>query len=727
MRETTMKKEPKTLKTGKGGTGAFIFVIFLSAFLLFQIQPIIARYILPWFGGSPSVWSSCLLFFQIGLVAGYAYAHFLVSVLRDRRHLQIGIHLFLVLLALISLPITPDPGMKPDLSNINPIAGILQLLTRTIGLPYVILSATGPLVQHWFSERFPNRSPFRLYAVSNAGSLLALLSYPFVVEVHFTVPSQSFFWSATFIVFLFALILTAVLFVKTQGIHHKQDQPNVFQAVVDPKAKNTHYFRWIAFSACGSILLLSLTSQMCQDVAVIPFLWVVPLSLYLLTFIIAFDHSRWYSRPFTIGASILALGMMIILMNNHFSSHDWSLKSQIAIYCSALFFSCLICHGEIVRLKPVAKLLTGFYLSISIGGALGGIFVNLIAPRIFVGYWELHTGLILLAALTSFQLLPSFLPFRRKTETDSSGNSSARAALRGAGATLWLAVMIGMILGLYTNLKKSREDVILASRGFFGVLKVKEQPLSNSDIFRALYHGRINHGLQFTDPDHQKVPTTYYHPRSGIGRTFEFLPQRRDPLKEPVHVGVIGLGIGTLATYAKPGDRFRFYEINSQVIDIANSHFTFLKNCEGKVEVILGDGRISLEKESNSGNQNEFDVLVVDAFSGDSIPMHLLTIEAFELYSEHLKEDGILALHVTNNHLDLSDPVRNLAKNLKMAPLGLEHAPKAGFASAWILLTKNRPFAYDLVKAGLVARWDRPQPREIHWSDDFSNLIKTLR
>ena len=341
----------------------FLAAIFLSAFLLFQVQPVIARYILPWYGGSPAVWTTCLLFFQVGLLAGYAYAHGLVTFFRERRKLQAGIHFVLLLLAFLVLPITPDAAWKPDGTELNPATGIVRLLGFTVGFPYLLLSASGPLLQHWFAESHPGRSPYRLYAISNLGSLLGLLTYPFLFEPRLDVTQQTTLWSWAFAIYALLAIATGAVFLRRTAPltgHGSTEAEGARPPVVD-------VLLWIAFSACGSMLLLSLTSQMCQDVAVVPFLWVVPLSLYLLTFVIAFDHERWYLRYVAIPLAAVAIGLTIWLMNLQYAADEWPLFQQIAVYCGAIFFACLVCHGEIVRMKPAVRHLTGFYLCISLG------------------------------------------------------------------------------------------------------------------------------------------------------------------------------------------------------------------------------------------------------------------------------------------------------------------------------------------------------------------------
>lgn len=689
----------------------FLAAIFLSAFLLFQVQPVIARYILPWYGGSPAVWTTCLLFFQVGLLAGYAYAHGLVTLLRERRGSQAGIHFALLALAFLVLPITPGAEWKPDGSEANPAAGIVRLLGSTVGFPYLLLSASGPLLQHWFAESHPGRSPYRLYAVSNLGSLLGLLTYPFLFEPRLDVNQQTTLWSAAFAGYALLAVATGVLFLR-----RTRSLPGASEAAGDArKPPPADVFLWIAFSACGSMLLLSLTSQMCQDVAVVPFLWVAPLSLYLLTFVIAFDHERWYLRPVAIPLAAAAIGLAIWLMNLQYASSEWPLFRQIAVYCGAIFFACLVCHGEIVRMKPSVRHLTGFYLCISLGGAIGGGFVSLAAPRLFSGYWELHLAFDLLALLTSFQLWRRF-------------RHAKRPVLVLGGAALWIGLLSVMVHFLGKHMEETREKSIAMRRGFYGVLKVEEVDSGTDYAFRSLHHGRISHGRQYLAESDRTLATTYYSLDSGVGAVFACLPARTAAPPQPVHVGVVGLGVGTIATYAEEGDRFRVYEINPQVEELARSHFGYLAGCRGEEQVVLGDARISLERELAEGNPQRFDALFVDAFSGDSIPVHLLTREAFDLYFKHLKPDGVLAIHVTNLHLDLADPVRNLAAAFEREALRVDHSPDVtedhAYYSDWILVTRDPAFIKALEDSGRVSMWDRPDPRPIHWTDAYSNLFE---
>ena len=692
----------------------FVAAIFLSAFLLFQVQPVIARYILPWYGGSPAVWTTCLLFFQVGLLGGYAYAHGLVSALREKRSWQVGVHLGLLGLALLFLPITPTDELKPTGGGDDPVWGIVRLLFSTVGFPYILISASGPLLQHWFGEAYPTRSPYRLYAVSNVGSMLGLLTYPFLFEPLFTVTKQTAMWSVAFAVYCVFATACGIVFLR----HRKE---SITPEESAPAEKDTtsalDKFLWIAFPACGSILLLALTSQMCQDVAVVPFLWVLPLSLYLLTFVIAFDHARWYMRPVAIALATVTVGAVVLLIHREFASEELHIAGQLSIYCAAIFFGCLVCHGETARVKPPSRFLTKFYLSISLGGALGGLFVSLAAPVLFNGYWELHLAFLLLAGLVTLQLFRRFKP-------------ASRSPWHHVAELGWIALVTVLAVSLFKHIGTRREGALDATRGFYGVLHVYEENVGTEDYYRALYHGRISHGRQYSEEIYKDLATTYYSWESGVGGVFKTHPGADADDPQPMHVGVIGLGVGTISTYAREGDRFRFYEINPQVEDLARRHFTYLADCKGEETVVIGDGRISLERELAAGEPQQFDALFVDAFSGDSIPIHLLTREAFELYFQHLKPDGILVVHITNLHLDLSDPVRNLAAEFGWEAIRVENIPELDtyhtYYSDWILITKNRETIENLESYAYPAEWENEEPKDIHWTDDYSNLLEVI-
>jgi spermidine synthase len=682
--------------------------IFLGALLLFQVQPMIARYILPWFGGSPSVWTTCMLFFQVGLFAGYAYAHGLATYLTPRR--QVIVHLALLFAALLSLPITPDPASRPESSG-DPSIAILGLLLRTVGVPYVALAASAPLLQRWFSHATPGRSPYRLYALSNLGSLLGLLSYPFVIEPRLALGTQTIAWSTGFGLYTLLCIVSASPLLRTRQVDPAPACPT--RAVENSESDRG---LWMALPACATTVLLATTNQMCQDFAVIPFLWVLPLSFYLLSFILCFGDDRWYFRPVWLSLMVLCVAALVSLLLKDYADEEMAFPYQIAIYIAAMFSCCMVCHGELVRRRPPPERLTSFYLMIALGGAAGGVFVSFIAPRIFDGYWELHASLVASLLLGGVCALV--------------GRGAVGSPVRRFGGLLLWSGGVGVLaLLLWRHVELRRQDTIVMVRGFYGVLSVVEAGAGTSSQY-SLYHGRINHGLELRSPGAERLPTTYYGTRSGIGAALLFHPRRAlDGATHSLKVGVVGLGIGTIASYASGDDLFRFYEINDQVRDIARDYFTYISDGSGRKEVVLGDGRISLARELREGGSRQYDVLAVDAFSGDSIPVHLLTREAFDLYWEHLKADGILAVHVTNLHLDLKDVVRSQADRLGKEAIWFDDMTETNYSmiSDWVLMTSNPQFLNDPRVAALMRRWERPRVSRAAWTDDYSNLLELIR
>lgn len=691
---------------------AFILAIFLSAFLLFQVQPIVARYILPWYGGSPGVWTTCMLCFQFGLLGGYAYAHGLVSFLRKHRRAQVGIHLALLVVSFAMLPITPDESLKPT-GDESPVWGIVILLLSTVGLPYIVISASGPLLQHWFAEASGGKSPYRLYAVSNFGSLLGLVSYPFLFERKFGLSEQTWLWSGGYAGYGLLAFICAIVFLNKNKLANAK-APAAADSKPEERPGWINRILWIALPTCGSVLLLATTSQMSQDVAVVPFLWVLPLGLYLVTFIISFDHSRWYNRAVWIPLTTVSVAALVYLLNQDFASSEMHLALQIGIYVSAMFCACMICHGEMVRLKPEPSRLTSFYLAISLGGALGGAFVSLLAPRIFDGYWELHFGLIGLVALTTFCIA-------------RDSRKPKHPFLLGAGAVLWVQAAVVMVVFLQAHVALHRAGVVTSVRGFYGVLRVWDG-WDGEVYYKTLYNGRIAHGSEYFSGELKGKPTSYYTEKSAPGLFFQYHPKRTGPEPEPMKIGVIGLGVGTIAAFAQPGDSVRFYEINTQCEQLARQQFGFLNDCQGAESVVLGDARVSLARELAEGDVQNFDVLFVDAFSGDSIPLHLLTRESFELYFNHINPDGVLVVHITNLHLDLSDPVRVLAADAGKRAVHIEHWPEEYHANSsdWVLITNNDALLDDLDDDGWVSPWEREEPKDIRWTDDHSDLASVV-
>lgn len=693
----------------------YVLAIFLSAFLLFQVEPIIARYILPWFGGTPAVWTTCMLFFQVFLLGGYAYAHLLASHFSPRY--QAIIHLGLVVCSLSFLPITPGESWKPD-GHENPMLAIVLLLLVTIGVPFLLVSASGPLLQHWFNRVHPTVSPYRLYAVSNLGSLLGLVSYPFFIEPQLGLRAQTVFWSIGYGLYTLLCVWGARPLFRLATRNHSLSNPGHGSG---HKPRLSETLLTLSLAACGSVVLLASTNQICRDIAVIPFLWVLPLSLYLISFILCFDHPRWYNRQVWVPMLLASLSAVVYLLHQDYAEKEMDVYLQISIYSAALFACCMACHGELVHLKPSARYLTVFYLMIALGGALGGVFVNLVAPVLFKGYWEYHISLVATMILLGVCL-------------HRTGESRWSPSVVWSGRMLWIGgiAALGGFLGLH--IQEQQANTILTQRNFYGVLRVLETNRGTKSATRFLHHGRISHGRQFLDPERHTYPTAYYGPFSGISLAISRHPRQlklnnsEDRARQGgLYVGNIGLGVGTIAAYARPGDTYRFYEINPDVDRIAREYFTYLNNAKGVQQVVIGDGRRSLERELAEDNRRPFDILAVDAFSGDGIPVHLLTREAFALYWEHLQSDGILALHITNLHFDFSPVIRALARESGKKALWIKDMSdreRGGNQSDWVLVTSNQVFLKDPFVNFRISPWSTLD--EILWTDDYSNLFQVV-
>jgi hypothetical protein len=662
--------------------------IFLSSFLLFLVQPLIARLILPWFGGSAAVWTTCMLFFQALLLAGYAYAHWLAKLSSKRT--EALVHTALLAVAIATLPIAPSEAWKPAGTE-EPVSRILLLLGASVGLPYFLLAATSPLLQAWFARARPGENPYRLFAVSNLASLVALLGYPFLVEPFLGGAAQVKVWSWLFAAF--AALCAAVAWLTPKS---------AIEAAVGAEAARptlASYGQWLALAATGSVLLLAVTNHLTQNVAAVPLLWLVPLTLYLATFIIAFEGRNGY-RPQWIWpillAWICAMGWLLVDADYHFD-----LAVQLGIFLPGLFLGCLFCHGELYRLRPAPSHLTAFYLAVSAGGAIGGLLVAVVAPAIFTGYHELGIGLTVLAVLAVMRF--------------SELNPIARYA---SLAVLFVIAACAAYEGF-----RYHEDVLVAKRGFYGVLRVKEYGAPGEEThLRRLVHGAIMHGEQYLHEKYRRQLTTYYHEDSGIGAAIRSVGER------PARVGVIGLGTGTIAAYGRPGDVYRFYDINSHVIRIAREEFTYLADSKAKIEVELGDARLVLEREA----PQNFDVLAVDAFSSDAIPVHLITHEALGVYLKHVKPDGIVAFHVSNRFLDLIPVVARLAHEQGAHAVLVKDDPDeeddpGRSRTDWVLVSRD-PAA--LQRPAITERHAQPaedKPEWRTWTDDYSNLIQILK
>lgn len=685
-------------KTSKPSV-VYAITVFLGAFLLFQVQPLMGKFILPWFGGSPEVWTTCMLFFQVFLLAGYAYAHFSVSHLSRRA--QVVVHIAFMIAAIIALPVIPGIELKPHSGGIATMQ-VMTILSLCVGLPYFVLSATGPLIQGWFAQAHPGISPWRLYSLSNAGSLIALVSFPFIAEPLLTRQMIANVWGwglGAFVVFCSGC---AWLLWKT-ATNTKSKLSEQTEIKADEKMSLGTRLLWLALPAAASIELLAVTNKICQDVAVFPFLWILPLCLYLLTFIICFHHERWYVRPV-----FLVLFMLSIVGVIAARQYEGSLKAPqlIALYSAMLFCACMVCHGELYRIRPHAKKLTGYYLSISAGGALGGFFVAVIAPIIFNAYSELYVGLL---GCVLFVLLAD------------------KSKALGSGKRKWVWVTLIVIIGTVGSFmqgKRTTENqrAIDNSRNFFGVLTIYEGDWNDPAEHKYLMqHGTTFHGLQFVDPAKRLTPTTYYSEESGVGLAINALAG-----ESGLNVGIVGLGVGTIATYAKEGDYYCYYEINPEVERLARKHFSYLEKCKAKIEVVIGDARLTMENES----PRNYDLLVMDAFSSDAVPLHLLTEEAFEIYLKHIKDDGVIAFHTSSQHLDLQSVVFKLADHfgLKYAWIMNDKNDNEGIMeSDWILLTKNEEFINnDQIKRAATPPSDDYKKINL-WTDDHTNLFKIFK
>lgn len=689
---------------------------FASAFLLFLVQPLLARYILPWFGGSPGVWTTCLLFFQVLLTAGYGIAHMLARRFSTRR--QAAITIGFLLITIVLLPITPSKSWVPDDVS-APTWHILKLLLASIGASYLLLSSTSPLLQSWFSHNRPGASPYPLYTVSNLGSLLAIVSYPLLIEPRLGLNLQTRLWSAFYA--LFAVLCSACALRLWKAGRTRSTEPAPGQGI-DASDLQPPRWRvravWLSLTALSSTMLMATTNQLCLDVAVIPLLWLLPMGLYLLSFIICFHSRHWYSRT---GYGIVLAAALVLTCIALVQGIHLPLQIQIFSYCLTLFACCMVLHGELVRLKPGPRHLTSFYLMISAGGAVGGIFVSLIAPHVFKAYLEFHIGI----AGTAFLFL---LILGRDRQSPLFGG---RPLWAWGLLSLFFAALIAVLGG---HARSALSGNLTVERNFFGILRVLEENREDPAEHRTvLMHGRIEHGYQFSAEDKRYWPTSYFGPNSGLGIAIRFHPRRLDRETRRLRVGVVGLGAGTIASYGEHGDYFRFYEINPAVVEISDRYFTYRKESPATVDVVLGDARISMERERSLDQPGQFDVLAIDAFSSDAIPVHLFTRECYETYWYHLKEDGILALHISSRYFNLSPVIRSLAEQdavRRPEALLIEDAGSSiqeTDATRWVLVTRNRQFTGTPEVKGAVSPWRPDDARRLMFTDDYSNLFRLLR
>ena len=750
----------------------YALTIFLSAFLLFQVQPLIGKVILPWFGGTPAVWNTCMVFFQMLLLGGYAYAHWSIDKLTPRKQGLIHLVLLAVAVAVTAPTILPGESWAPT-GDESPIAFILLLLGVAVGLPYFTLSATGSLLQAWFARSYPDRSPYPLYALSNAGSLLGLLTFPFLVEPNLGSSAQASTWFWVYAIFAFLCSALAVrvgwVAAGSTAAGPELEEPS---DDAEPPTRGLKAV-WVALAACGSVMLLATTNQMAIDVASVPFLWVLPLSLYLLTFILCFSSEKRYPRvvfyPLFVASVVGVLSLML-------AGPGVKIYTQVGIYCGALFVFVMVCHGELYRLRPHPRYLTSFYLMLSLGGALGGVFVGLIAPNVFDQYYELHLCLLLTPALVLYTFwrdprlelkgraliglavvsaavafgVIGYVAFEHPGQFEYVSTGAIATALiaifglvyavrskekpqesmarHGRGRLAWALPGVALVLlgaNLVEEVSYRSTGALEISRGFFGMLRVKDRYLDTPDkAERVLYHGAINHGFQYLAENKQMWHTSYFGSESGVGLALVRHPKR--VAGEPLRIGLLGLGGGTLLTYGRPGDYLRIYEIDPEVERYSREYFTYFDRTQAQTQVVIGDGRLSLEREEDQ----HYDVLILDAFSSDSIPMHLLTREAMEVYLRHLEPNGILAANMSNRHVDIKPVLKQHAEHY-----GMEFAyvpnwdddARGVYGASWGLVTNNRAFLDDWVVDTLR---DEETPIDTSlrpWTDDFTNLLVVLK
>jgi hypothetical protein len=689
----------------RAATVLYAVAIFLSSCLLFLVEPMAGKRLLPLLGGSAAVWTTCLVFFQCALLLGYLVAHGLITRAGSRAQAIVYIALLVASIAQLSHGISPDLRANPA----HPIVSVLWLLTLLIGIPFVTLSATSPLLQAWYSRWSLHRrttldtaaptasaQPYKLFAISNVGSMSALVFYPWLIE-----PRSSLRDQATGLVIGFsvlALLVAMIAYsVRSAPLLHATNIDVLDDPTQSMYTTVSDRVLWVLLAACGSLLLSAVTNHLSQNVATIPLLWVIPLIAYLLSFVVAFSGGRWHPRWLTIILYIAALGTAAYLLRK--GDLEVPRALLISAFSIALFLQCLFFHSELYRRRPAPRHLTAFYFYVAAGGALGAMFVGVAAPIFLSGNYELVIGLVFAALL------------------GLAATWTTGWILRG----FWVAAAAVIAALAVTLVRADRVNALLRVRNFYGTLHVTQvDDVRYHSAVRTLYNGVIEHGQQVFNTKLGMSPTTYYGHVSGVGLALDLCCDDR-----PRRVGVIGLGTGTLAAYGRAGDVFRFYELNPAVELIARNTFAYLRNSAAKIDIVMGDARLSLAAEL----PQRYDVLVIDAFSGDAIPVHLLTTQALELYRRHMQPLGIIAFHVSNRFLDLAPVVEQLAQHagLKTAFLSSDDDELLDLDSSdWVLVTSNDAFLSEADVASGKQTITIP-PRLHRWTDDYNSLLPVLR
>ncbi|MFI5400388.1 MAG: spermidine synthase [SAR324 cluster bacterium] len=681
---------------------AYVACIVLSSFLLFEIEPLFAKTVLPYFGGSSSVWTVALMLYQALLLLGYGYAH---AALRPRVwRMALPVHVALAVASGIwMLLMFRGAGFAPG-GGLAPVLGMIAVFGTTICVPYFLLATTGPLVQVCYAAEGAGAPPYWLFGVSNLASLLGLLAYPTAIEPVLTLNAQWLLWGCGFGVYL-VLIVGVCL----RGMRLPLDRATALpcSAVPDPSFSRTPWRRWGAWcllAVPAALLLAAVTSNLTHNVAPIPLLWVIPLALYLLTFALTFQRRSWYARWLWLPVLLAFAGGLTAFRYLELEA-DY-IGPAMLLNLGALFATGMVCHGELAQRQPPRRHLTAYYLAIATGGALGGLFTGVAAPLVFSDYYELEVGLVLAGLAVCVAFATAAVPRKRFWRTAGAGVGLAALAL--AGVTVYKA-------------HTASSGVRIAARNFYGTLKVEDIGV-DKDLQRMLYNGKIIHGMQFQLPGRQRWATTYYGPDTAVGTVLKARSAGR-----PRMVGIVGLGAGTLAAYCRPGDRYRFYEINPLVPEIARGQFSYLAGCTG-VDIVVQDARLAMQAEPSQ----QFDVLAVDAFSGDSIPVHLLTLEAFAVYLRHLAPRGVLALHITNRYLDLQPVLRGAARRFGLTLHVVDTPEVEGigvYRAIWALMSRagdRQGSAEPDAPLRQAGDGGDSAGSALPWRDDFSSLAAVV-
>jgi SAM-dependent methyltransferase len=661
--------------------------VFLAAFLLFLVEPIAAKQLLPILGGSAAVWITCLVFFQTALLAGYLYAHWLTHRVRATAHLLVLAAAVACAIAWAVRPFTAQIGDQ------HPIAAVFAALSFTIGLPFFTLAATSPLMQVWWSRLQSSAIPYRLYALSNLASLLALAAYPTLIEPRLTLRAQRIFFAAGFGVFA---LISAWLTFKTRAM--QTPTAGIPSEADAPPAPLLHKLLWVLLPMGAAMQLSAVTSYLTANVAAIPLLWVLPLIVYLLTLILAFQFRLML--PWAIIARVMVVMLGALAYSLSRTNVSWPLWLTILFFLIELFFACFFCHGAACRMRPQrSSEATLFYLLFAAGGALGSFLIGIASPLLFTLNLDLPLTFMVTALL------------------------ALAVNWRGAWSQrmLWMVASGAMLVLVFWVRAAYQHNTTVAVRNFYASLRVTQDYSYPGATLRTLLNGSIQHGTQiFGTEELRHMPTTYYAPGSGVGLALDNCCADR-----PRNIGVIGLGAGTIAAYGRPGDHIRFYEINPAVEPIARNAFSYIRDSGARVDIVSGDARTSLALEPPQG----FDVLVVDAFSGDAIPVHLLTREALALYLRHLAPGGILAFHISNQHINLGPPIAVLAESSGLEARlfsTVSNQTPGEFGSTWMLVSDNAAF-FEQPKVAAHAFAPQLKPGLRVWTDDYSALLPVLR